>query len=87
MFFSDVPFGDVSGLPDPYTNGGMGFMPQQHHNHSMQQQQQQQPSIHEGDGVGQQQQLQQQQQQPNPHESGYSTPTSKNRRIIREIIV
>ena len=79
----DVPFGDVSGLPDPYTNGGMGFHPQ-HHHHSHRQPQQQQlhhnpQSPHEVGGDASN--LQQQQ------ESGYSTPNSKSRRIIREIIV
>ena len=56
--FLDTPYGDMSGLPNPYS-------PEQ---------------------LQQFQQQQQQQFDGSMDESGYSTPNSKNRRIIREII-
>ena len=70
--FLDTPYGDMSGLPNPYS-------PEQLQQFQQQQQQQQHPQ--------QQQQQQQQQFDGSMDESGYSTPNSKNRRIIREIIV
>ncbi len=61
----DPTYGDVSGLPDPYSPNP----------------EQQLISVGNGDagltnGAS-----------GGPNESGYSTPTSRNRRIIREIIV
>ena len=80
FLFSDSPYGDVSGLPDPY-------MQQQQMNDGgipmhMQQQQQFQPQ--------QQQQQQYQQQQAfedSQDEADFASPNGKGRRIIREIIV
>lgn len=64
----------MSGLPDPYMEEAEDVKQQQHHH--------------------QQQMAPQQQQQQQQHlsfdeslESGYSTPNSRNRRVIREIIV
>lgn len=84
---------DVSGLPDPY-------LEHQLHLHQQQQQQDQEDSKsllqqqqHHQQAVAQQaaqQALQQQQMSLNYDESlesGYSTPNSRNRRVIREIIV
>jgi hypothetical protein len=94
VMFLDPSFSDVSGLPDPYS----GLHPQHQQQHqtdaaaasSLAHAQQQLVQV----GQHQQQfdessvnQQQQQQQQTNPAESGYSTPNSRNRRIIREIIV
>ena len=66
LFFTD--YGDVSGLPDPFShevvdNGGQNGSGQKQH-----------PMQHMTfeESLG---------------ESGYSTPNSRNRRIIREIIV
>ncbi len=72
FLFSDSQYGDVSGLPDPF--------------HEVDSKQINQPQL---------QQQQQQQQHPMQQmsfeeslgESGYSTPNSRSRRIIREIIV
>ncbi|XP_053696578.1 cell adhesion molecule Dscam2-like [Sabethes cyaneus] len=77
---------DVSGLPDPYLEHHQLHSPQQDQedSNSLLQHQQQQHQV--------QQQQQQQQQQMSLNydenlESGYSTPNSRNRRVIREIIV
>jgi hypothetical protein len=83
IFISDSPYGDVSGLPDPFHDPNMGLDVQHHpmqhlsfdenlHQHQQQQQHHQQ---------------QQQQHQQQVAESGYSTPSNRSRRIIREIIV
>ncbi|XP_062545555.1 hemicentin-1-like isoform X2 [Armigeres subalbatus] len=74
---------DVSGLPDPYLehHHQLHHHPEQEDSASLLQQQQLQ---------AQQQQQQQQQMSLNyddTMESGYSTPNSRNRRVIREIIV
>lgn len=74
----DSAYGDVSGLPDPFHDGSLGLdvVPGG-------QQQQQHPLQHLSFDDGHHHQQQHQQQ----HESGYSTPSNRNRRIIREIIV
>lgn len=78
---------DVSGLPDPYLEHHQLHLHQdQEDSKSLLQQQQ-----HHQHQQAQQQQAQQQQQMSLNYdeslESGYSTPNSRNRRVIREIIV
>ena len=100
LYILDSPYGDVNGLPNPYHDSSLNHIGDlslgqqsshshghpavlhQHH-HPLQQMQQQQP-----------QSLQHQQQQMHKMsfdeqigESGITTPSSKGRRVIREIIV
>lgn len=81
--FLDSPYGDVSGLPDPYiqqqqmNDGGIPMhMQQQQQQYQPQQQQYQQP-----------QQQQQQTFEDSQDEADFASPNGKGRRIIREIIV
>ena len=67
----DSPYGDVSGLPDPFHDMSQQQSEQQHN-------QQQPPKP---------QSMQQMSFEESLGESGYSTPNSRNRRVIREIIV
>lgn len=73
-FFShtESPYHDVSGLPDPYMEQRNMSEDQLDHPQHPQQPQQQHMSLGGYDET---------------HESGYSTPNSRNRRVIREIIV
>ena len=76
VFIADSPYGDVSGIPDPYNGGQIedphNQMPQTpthfyngHHGQQM--------SFEDAiDGSGQ---------------NGYITPNAKSKRIVREIIV
>lgn len=87
FFFIPPPdsssYHDVSGLPDPY-------MEHQLHLHHQQQLQDQEDSKSLLQQQQHQQAVAQQQMSLNYDESlesGYSTPNSRNRRVIREIIV
>lgn len=63
---------DVSGMPDPYMDHQMDpNMAAMHHDNNMAPPQDNKPQISFDESL----------------ESGYSTPNSRNRRIIREIIV
>ena len=80
----------MSGLPDPYTNRGdtsalATLMDPHLHQHHHAAATSSQPM--NGHQVAPQQTPMQSYGEDNLGESGYSTPNSKNRRIIREIIV
>lgn len=60
--FTDSPYHDISGLPDPYMD-------------QMEQEDSKPPNQHMSLSYDE------------SLESGYSTPNSRNRRVIREIIV
>jgi echinoid protein len=71
MITGDSPYNELSGLPDPYSEN-TGHLTN--------------PGGHEEPAVGNRtQQLQMSFEES--LESGYSTPNSRNRRVIREIIV
>ena len=73
LFFPDSPYGDVSGLPDPYGNGGHGGYMEEPQTPTMATMQQQ--NVHmsfDQDAVD---------------GANGTTPNSRSRRIIREIIV
>lgn len=69
--FSDSPYGDVSGLPDPFHDPNMGVDVGNGVHHPLQH-----LSFDES-----------QTQHVSETGNGYSTPSNRNRRIIREIIV
>ena len=74
FIFSDSPYGDVSGLPDPYTGHDISdeLLRQQHGGHGL--------DGHSNTGIS----LQSHETGDMGHHEGYSTPS---RRVIREIIV
>ena len=69
--FSDSPYGDVNGIPDPY-NGAQMEDPQsqQHFYNNGHGQQMSFEDVMDGSG-----------------QNGYITPNAKSKRIVREIIV
>ena len=68
LLFSDSQYGDVSGLPDPFSS----------HDNMVD---------HSGKPIQNQHPMQHMTFEESLGESGYSTPNSRSRRIIREIIV
>ena len=102
IFYLDSPYGDVNGLPNPYHDsslnhiGDMSLGQQSthsqhshghpavlhsHHHHHPLQHLQQQPTTQ------QQQQMHKMSFDEQVGESGITTPSTKARRVIREIIV
>ena len=100
LYSLDSPYGDVNGLPNPYHDSSLNHIgdlslgqqsthshghpailhSHHHHPHPLQHlQQQQQPQ--------QQQQMQKMSFDEQIVDSGITTPSSKARRVIREIIV
>ena len=73
FIFSDSPYGDVNGIPDPY-NGAQMEDPQG---------QQQQHFYNNGHG----QQMSFEDAMDGSGQNGYITPNAKSKRIVREIIV
>ena len=69
---SDSPYGDVSGIPDPYNGGQMEEPQTPTHFYNAHGHGQQMSFEHTIDGMEQ---------------NGYITPNSKSKRIVREIIV
>ena len=76
IFTTDSPYGDVSGIPDPYNGAQM-----------MEENLQNQTPTHFYNGQHGQQQMSFEDGIDGSGQNGYITPNAKSKRIVREIIV
>ena len=76
FYTTDSPYGDVSGIPDPYNGAQM-----------MEENLQNQTPTHFYNGQHGQQQMSFEDGIDGSGQNGYITPNAKSKRIVREIIV